>query len=215
MVIRRRVPRSTKRIDVTRLPEDVVALIDALESGENVIVTRDGESIATISSTVDVLQGAIVDRDTPEEANDRPPIDYDDVTVVATAMKLSKAARVSLSAQLGADYIVLDMLAAPATADVLLAPPASPQLIARLRLMFPKARVIITEIEDHELGVNYQGPLRRLFNVGADAYLPATSVPRLARQLDYILTHGLQLTDGLATPREIAPAMEPPASEDD
>ncbi|MEV2271727.1 hypothetical protein [Nonomuraea africana] len=215
MVIRKRAPRSTQRIDVTCLPENVVALIDALEPGENLIVTRDGESIATISSTIDVLQGAIVDRDTPEEANDQPPIDYDNVTVVATAMKLSKAARMSLSTQLGADYIVLDMLAAPATADVLLAPPGSPQLIAGLRSMFPKARVIITEIEDHELGVNYQGPVRRLLNAGADAYLPATSIPRLAKQLDYTLTHGLQLTGGIATPREIAPAAKPPDPEDD
>ncbi|WP_371786354.1 hypothetical protein [Streptosporangium subroseum] len=218
MVIRKRAPRSTQRIDVTRLPEEVVALIDALEPGENLVVTRDGESIATISSTINVIQGAIVDRDPPEEAeevNDQPPIDYDGVTVVATAMKLSKAARMSLSTQLGADYIVLDMHAAPATADVLLAPPASPQLIARLRSIFPKARVVITEIEDHELGVNYQGPVQRLLNAGADAYLPATSVPRLARQLDYTLTHGLQLTGGIATPREIAPATEPPDPEDD
>jgi hypothetical protein len=215
MVIRKRAPRSTQRVDVTRLPEDVVALIDALEPGENVVVTRGGASIATISSTVDVVQGAVVDRDAPEEANDQPPIDYDNVTVVATAMKLSKAARMSLSTQLGADYIVLDMRAAPTTADVLLAPAGSPQLIASLRSMFPKARVIITEIEDHELGVNYQGPVQRLLNAGADAYLPATSVPRLARQLDYTLTHGLQLTGGIATPREIAPATEPPDPEDD
>ncbi|MEV4180895.1 hypothetical protein AB0J28_05560 [Streptosporangium canum] len=214
MVIRKRA-RSTQRIDVTRLPEDIVALIDALEPGENVVLTRDGASIATISSTVDVVQGAIIDGDTPEEADDQPPIDYDNVTVVATAMKLSKAARMSLSTQLGADYIVLDMLAAPATADVLLAPPGSPQLIASLRSMFPKARIVITEIEDHELGVKYQGPVRRLLNAGADAYLPATSVPRLARQLDYTLTHGLQLTGGIATPREIAPATEPPDPEDD
>ncbi|SFI29102.1 hypothetical protein SAMN05216275_102299 [Streptosporangium canum] len=218
MVTRKRAPRPAQRIDVTHLPEDVVALIDALEPGENLVLTRDGAPIATISSTVDVVQGAIVDRDTPQEADDQPPIDYDNVTVVATAMKLSKAARMSLSTQLGADYIVLDMLAAPATTDVLLAPPGSPQLIGSLRSMFPKARVIITEIEDHELGVNYQGPIRRLLNAGADAYLPATSVPRLARQLDYTLTHGLQLTGQITTPREIAPATQPtqpPDPEDD
>ncbi|MFF5212305.1 hypothetical protein [Streptosporangium sp. NPDC000396] len=213
-MIRKRAARPTRRIDVARLPEDIVALIDTLQPGENLVITRDGQSIAMISSTIDVLQGAIVDRDTPEEANDQPSIDYDNVTVVATAMKLSTAARVSLSTQLGVDYIVLDMHAAPATADVLLAPPGSPQLIASLRSMFPKARVIITEIEDHELGVNYHGPVRRLLNAGADAYLPATSVPRLARQLDYTLTHGLQLTGGIATPLEIAPATEPPDPKD-
>ncbi|OUC95881.1 hypothetical protein CA984_17060 [Streptosporangium minutum] len=213
-MIRKRAARPTRRIDVTRLPEDIVALIDALQPGENLAVTRDGHSIATISSTVDMLQGVIVDRGTPEEADDQPPIDYDSVTVVATAMKLSAAARMSLSTQLGADYVVLDMHAAPATADVLLAPPGSPQLIASLRSMFPKARVIVTEIEDHELGVDYHGPVRRLLNAGADAYLPATSVPRLARQLDYTLTHGLQLTGGVATPLEIAPTTEPPDPDD-
>jgi hypothetical protein len=207
-VIRKRAAQPTRRIDVAGLPEDIVALIDALQPGENLVVTRDGASIATISSSVDVVQGAIVDRD-------QPPIDYDGVTVVATAMKLSKAARMSLSTQLGADYIVLDMHAAPATADVLLAPPASPQLIARLRSIFPKARVIITEIEDEELGVNYQGPVQRLLNAGADAYLPATSVPRLARQLDYTLTHGLQLAGGIATPPAIEATTEPPDPEDD
>ncbi|MEU0564812.1 hypothetical protein ABZ297_05335 [Nonomuraea sp. NPDC005983] len=55
VVIRKRAPRSTQRIDVTRLPEDVVALIDALEPGENLVLTRDGASIATISSTIDVV----------------------------------------------------------------------------------------------------------------------------------------------------------------
>ena len=114
----------------------------------------------------------------------------------------------SLSTQLGADYIVLDMNAAPATADVLLVPAVSPQLIATLRSMFPKARVIVTEIEDKELGVNYQGPVRRLLNAGADAYLPPSTVPHLARQLDYTLNHGHQLVGGVATPLEIAPAAE-------
>ena len=105
------------------------------------------------------------------------------------------------------------MRAAPTTADVLLAPAGSPQLIASLRSMFPKARVVITEIEDEELGVNYQGPVQRLLNAGADAYLPAMSVPRLARQLDYTLTHGLQLTGGIAVPLAIEATTEPPDPE--
>lgn len=200
MVIRKRAPRSTRRIDVTRLPEDVVALIDALGPGENVVLTRDGASIATISSTVDVVQGAIVDRETPDRADEQ---DYEGVTVVATAMALSKKARVALSAQLGPDYVVLDMHAAPATTDVLLVPPVTPQLIARLRSEFPKARVIVTEIEDHELGVQYHGPVRRLLDAGADAYLPPASLPLLARQLDYTLNHGRELAGGAATPLEI------------
>ncbi|WP_225878361.1 hypothetical protein [Spongiactinospora rosea] len=193
-----------------------MALIDALEPGEALAVTRDGQAIATISSTVAVIQGTIVDRDAAEgtdAAEERPPTDYDGVTVVATAMELSAKARTSLSAQLGADYVVLDMNAAPTTADVLLVPSVSPQLIAALRPMFPKARIIVTEIEDSELGVNYQGPVRRLLDAGADAYMPPSNVPHLARQLDYTLTHGNQLVAGVAAPLEIAPATEPSAPE--
>ncbi|MFI7615869.1 hypothetical protein ACIBP6_32090 [Nonomuraea terrae] len=215
MVIRKRAPRSTQLIDVSRLPDDVVALIDALEPGENVVLTRDGASIATISSTVDVVQGAVVDRDAPDEAREQAPIDYESVTVVATAMELSTAARVALSTQLGADYVVLDMHAAPATTDVLLAPPGSPQLITALRSMFPNARVIVTEIEDHELGVQYHGPVRRLLDAGADAYLPPATLPLLARQLDYTLHQGRELAGGAATPLQIAPAVEPADPDDE
>ncbi|MFB9891066.1 hypothetical protein [Planobispora takensis] len=197
-----------QRIDVARLPEDVVALIDALGPGENLVVTRDGASIATISSTVDVVQGAIVDRDASDGANDQEPIDYDGVTVVATAMKLSTAARVALSDRLGADYVVLDMHAAPETTDVLLVPPVSPQLIVMLRSKFPKARVIVTEIEDQELGVQYSGPVRRLLDAGAEAYLPPASLPLLARQLDHTLNHGREIAGGGAAPLQIAPAAE-------
>ncbi|MFI7641714.1 hypothetical protein [Nonomuraea sp. NPDC049400] len=208
MVIRRRAARTTQRIDVTRLPEDIVALIDALEPGESLVVTRDGGSIAAISSTVDVVQGAIVDRDAPDDANDQVPTNYENVTVVATAMELSTAARLALSTQLGTDYVVLDMHAAPKTADVLLVPPGSPQLIGALRSMFPEARVIIAEIEDHALGVQYHGPVRRLLDAGADAYLPPASLSHLARQLDYTLNQGREIAGGAATPLQIAPAVE-------
>ncbi|MEU1722952.1 hypothetical protein [Nonomuraea sp. NPDC005692] len=208
MVRRGRAARPAPRIDVARLPEDVVALVDALEPGESLVLTRDGASIATISSTVDVVQGAVVDRGAPDEPDDPPPVGHDDVTVVATAMELSNAARVALSDRLGADYVVLDMHAAPATADVLLVPAGSPQLIAGLRSMFPKARVVVTEIEDPELGVRYHGPVRRLLDAGADAYLPPATVPLLARQLDHVLGQGRELTGGATAPLQIAPAAD-------
>jgi hypothetical protein len=41
-------------------------------------------------------------------------------------------------------------------------------LIGNLRSMFPKARVIIAEIEDDVLGVSYHGPVRRLLDAGAE-----------------------------------------------
>ncbi|MEU4765138.1 hypothetical protein AB0H12_17965 [Actinosynnema sp. NPDC023794] len=174
-------------IDANRLPEDVVGLIDALGPGGSLVVTRGGSPIATVTATA----GPRVD------AGPGPSVH--DVTVVATAMKLSRSARASLSAALGDDYIVLDLHAAPKTADVLLAPPGSPQLIGLLRSMFPKARVIVTEVEDDGLAVSYHGPVRRMLDAGADGYLTSTTIPRLARQLDHDVTRRRRLDAGGGT----------------
>jgi antitoxin (DNA-binding transcriptional repressor) of toxin-antitoxin stability system len=185
------------RIDVTHLPEDVVGLIDDLGPGEDLVITRDGNPVAVISSTAF------------SRANTgQPPVDYGNVTVVATAMKLSTSARTALSAELGADYIVLDLHSAPTTADVLLVPPASPQLIGNLRSMFPAARVIVAEIEDPELGVSYHGPVRRMLDAGADTYLASTTIPRLAEQLDQTITQH-QIAGDPAARLEIEPPQHP------
>lgn len=183
-------------IDVTRLPEEVVALIEALGPGEELTVTRNDRAIATIPSTRNTHDDAVIGHGTPDKPAEAA---YGDVTVVATAMKLSASARRSLSAELGTDYIVLDMHTAPTTADVLLVPPVSPQLIASLRSMFPSARVIVTEIEDPELGVSYLGPIRRMLDAGAETYLAATAIPRLAKQLDHAVTRRDQLTDSASS----------------
>jgi hypothetical protein len=195
---------AARRIDVTRLPEDVVALIDALGPGEDLVITRDGDEIATILSTKDAFDDAVTD---PDLSTEQPSTD--NVTVVATAMKLSAPARLTLSAELGTDYIVLDMHAAPTTTDVLLVPPSSPQLIRGLRSLYPKARVIVTEIEDEELGVSYHGPVRRMLDAGAETYLTSTTVPRLASQLNRAITQRHQLTGGSTEQLAIESATEP------
>jgi len=68
-------------VDVTRLPADVVALIDTLGPDEELVITRDGDPIATISGTLDFSA--------PDRATEQ--LAYDNMTVVATAMKLSAA----------------------------------------------------------------------------------------------------------------------------
>ena len=73
-------------------------------------------------------------------------------------MRLSEVARRRLSDEFGADYIVLDLHEAPTTTDVLLTHPVSPQLLGMLRHQFPSARVLITEIEDEELGIILRVP---------------------------------------------------------
>jgi antitoxin (DNA-binding transcriptional repressor) of toxin-antitoxin stability system len=188
--------RAIWQIDVTRLPEDVVELIDALRPGDGVVIMRDGNPIAAISSARSA---------TTDDAAEQSSADEDDVTIVATAMKLSVPARAALSAELGTNYIVLDMNAAPATADVLLAPPVSPQLVGKLQAMFPKARIIITEVEDYDLKVNYRGPVRRMLDAGADTYLSSTTIPRLAEQLDRTITERRQIDAGATGRLEIGP----------
>lgn len=196
---------ATRRIDVTRLPDDVVELIDALGPGDDLVITRDGDAIATMSSTCGVIDDAVINPGAPDQA-EPPSMAYEDVTVVATAMKLSASARAALAAELGAGYIVLDMHKAPRTADVLLMPPTSPQLIGSLQSMFPKARVIVAEFEDPDLGVSYQGPIRRLLDAGAETYLAATAIPRLANQLDHTITRRAELTDSATPQLEIEPS---------
>ncbi|MFE9748854.1 hypothetical protein ACFYOT_28445 [Saccharothrix saharensis] len=192
------------RIDAASLPAELVALIERLGPGDEVVVTRDGRAIATISGTGD----AVVADGVPAP----PVMDYGDVTVVATAMKLSASARAALSAELGPDYIVLDMHAAPTTADVVLVPPGSPQLIGALRSLYPRARVVIAEIEDRELGISYRGPVRRMLEAGAETYLMSSTIPVLARQLDQAVTQRPRLGDGVAARLQIEAGPEPSAS---
>lgn len=156
------------------LPEEVQALIAGLGPGERVVLGRGAAPVAEIRGL-----------DEPRVGFDDG---FDDVTVVATAMKLSASARRALSGSLGEGYIVLDMHAAPATADVVLVPPSSPQLIGGLRSMFPDARIVIAEVEDDVLGVSYRGPVHRMLDAGAEVYLPPVTIPRLAGQLDRVVT---------------------------
>ncbi|MEU8817549.1 hypothetical protein [Actinoplanes sp. NPDC048796] len=166
-------------IDAASLPGDVVELIEALRPGEELVVMRAGAPIGTITGNVVV----------PRRPEIEPlPAGRDDVTVVATAMKLPEQARAALSERLGAGYIVVDMHDAPETADVLLVPPISPQLIGCLRSTFPQARVVVTEIEDDDLGVRYLGPIRRMLDAGAETYLTSSTIPSLAAQLDQAVT---------------------------
>jgi hypothetical protein len=72
--------------------------------------------------------------------------------------------------------------------------------------MFPKARVIIAEIEDDVLGVGYRGPVRRMLDAGAGTYLTSTTIPRLAKQLDHTVTQRHQITGGATARLEIEPS---------
>jgi antitoxin (DNA-binding transcriptional repressor) of toxin-antitoxin stability system len=194
--------RGARSVELGRLPDEVAELIATLAPGACLVVTSGGEPVATITAAGSApLEGVVIsgraDSEDAGEASDDEP----GVTVVATTMKLSDSARTKLSAELGAEYIVLDMHAAPSTADVLLVPPISPQLLGNLRQMFPSARVVVAELDDPELGISYRGPVRRMLDSGAEMYLATTTVPSLARQLGQAVSAKGELGAGAAQRR--------------
>ena len=182
------------RIELDDLPPEVRALLEAAVVGEEVTLTRGSEPLGTLSFTPRVLQGAVLHVDDEADEDEPATPHTEGVTVVATAMRLSKAVRARLSEEFGDDYLVIDMKQAPRTADVLLVPPGTPQLVHGLRDMFPDARVVVTEIEDDELGVSYAGQVGRMLDAGASAYLP----PRPIAQVAAGVRHHLAQAEGAA-----------------
>jgi hypothetical protein len=64
-----------------------------------------------------------------------------------------------------------------------LAPSCSPQCVAALKRAYPTARIVVVELEDWDFNVSLPGPVKRVLNAGADAYLLADSIEQLAQQL--------------------------------
>jgi histidine triad (HIT) family protein len=100
--------------------------------------------------------------------------------VVVTAMPLSKEARSDLSDMLGDGYLVVDIKQAPSTANILLTPVVSGQLLGSLRRMFPDARILFTELRDDGYGINFPGPLSRIAAQGPDGYFVAHELGALS-----------------------------------
>ena len=166
-----------------------------MEMGE-VEIVRSGERVGTLAYQSAILEGVLL---TPaEERSPDQAREPEGVTVVATTMLMSDGARSRLRDAFGPSYLVLDVADAPPTADVVLTHPVSPQLLGSLRGMFPQARIIVTEIEDDELGVSAPGPVSRLLDAGASAYLPPRPLREVAANVHAYLTGSgaPQLTSG-------------------
>ena len=170
--------RAPRRLDLQQLPRAVADALERALAGEDVALVRGDELLGTLSVRPAVLEGQLLAG--PTGAREERPV-REDVAVVATAMELSRTARERLAEQFGEGFLVLDLHEAPSSADVLLVPPISPQLLGALRAQFPSARVLVAEIEDEELGVHYAGPVTRMLEAGADAYLPPRPVDEVAR----------------------------------
>ena len=174
-------------LDLESLPPDLRKVVESALLGMDVTVARGGRELGVLTFRSTVLEGVVMP--TSGLAWQETPVP-EGVTVVATAMNLPKAARRRLSDEFGSDYIVLDLNEAPDTADVLLVHAVSPQLLGLLQARFPRARVLITEIQDDELGVNLTGPVSRLLEAGATAYLPPRPVSELAADVRAYLADG-------------------------
>jgi len=161
-----------------------------MEMGE-VEIVRSGERVGTLAYQSAVLEGVLL---TPaEEGSPDQAREPEGVTVVATTMLMSDGARSRLRDAFGPSYLVLDVADAPPTADVVLTHPVSHQLIGRWTVMFPRARILVTEILDEEFGLDVRGPVGRLMDAGADAYLPRRPVEQIAHDVHgYLASEGHQ-----------------------
>ena len=102
------------------------------------------------------------------------------VVVVATAMPLSTAARADLSEMLGEGYAVVDIKQAPSTVNILLTPVVSAQLLGSLRALYPRARILFTELHDDGRRISFAGPLSRIAAQSPDGYFVAHALDALA-----------------------------------
>ena len=192
-------------LDLAKLPEQVRTAIESIMEQGEVEIVRSGEPVGTVAYQSAVLEGVVLPP--AEESSPDQVREAEGVKVVATTMRLSDAARTRLSDAFGPSYLVLDFADAPSTADVVLTHPVSRQLINRWTLMFPQARILVTEILDEELGLDVRGPVGLLMDAGADAYLPRRPVEQVARDVHgYLASQGrAELVAGEAPVLKIGP----------
>jgi hypothetical protein len=132
--------------------------------------------------------------------------------IVVTALDLKQPAREALAQRLGPGHVVVDIRDAGNSADIVLIPPASPQLVGALRAMFPDAQLLITEFTDDEFGVDFSGPVGRSVGSGVDGYFVVPTLDELAtvtRQAGSHPTTRGRLTTGPSTSRQVGAASQP------
>lgn len=100
---------------------------------------------------------------------------------VVTALPLKLAARARLAELLNAR--VVDVREVVDQPDLVLTPSSSPQLIGALSRTYPGSRIVVVELDDWEFDIELPGPVKRLLNNGAAAYVVADSLEDLAHKL--------------------------------
>ena len=176
-------------LDLDDLDPVASAWLERLVSAGSMLLHRGGNSLGAVSFTPSVLEGLeglVVSGPDPSDKT-RTDALPDGVKVLATTMKLKPEARERLRESFGPEWVVLDFHDAPDTADVVLTAAHSHQLIRRWTLLFPQAQIIVTEILDDRFGLDVGGPVGRLLDAGAHAYLPPRPLDQVARNIQSYL----------------------------
>ena len=186
-------------LDLNDLDPSARRWFERLIAGESMALHRGEESLGNVSFTPSVLEGIVVAA-ASSSSGTRAETLPDGVKVLATTMTLSTEARERLRESFGPDWVVLDFHDAPDTADVVLTGAHSPQLIHRWTLLFPQAQIIVTEILDDEFDLDVGGPVGRLMDAGAAAYLPPRPLQQVAQNVQTYLASRARQELGTAAP---------------
>lgn len=174
-------------VDLDSLELGVRAWMERLVASGSVLLRRDGATIGALTFSPAVLEGNVIPAAAAAEHASGPGDLREGTKVLATTMRLSGRARDVLRQSFGPDWVILDFHDAPDTADVVLTAPHSRQLTHRWSLLFPYAQIIVTEILDPELGLDIAGPVGRLLDAGAHAYLPPRPLEQVAENVQTYL----------------------------
>ena len=169
-------------VDLDTLDSGRRVWVEDLVTSGSVLPRAEGKTLGTLTYSSAILEGSILPGPVTDHV-DRPDDLREGTKVLATTMRLSGRARDLLRQSLGPDWVVLDLHDAPDTADVVLTSAHSPQLTHRWTLLFPNAQIIVTEIYDPELGLDISGPVGRLLDAGAHAYLPPRPLEQVAENV--------------------------------
>jgi hypothetical protein len=173
-------------IDLDALDAGRRAWLQGLMASGSVLLRQDGTTAGTLVYAPAVLEGELLPA-SPTTHTDAPGDLREGPKVLATTMRLSGRARELLRESFGRDWVVLDFHDAPDTADVVLTSPYSPRLIHRWSELFPHAQIIVTEILDPDLCLDIAGPVGRLLDAGAHAYLPPRPLEHVAENVQIYL----------------------------
>ncbi len=131
---------------------------------------------------------------------------------LVVAFPLGADAVAVLAERLGGDFALRDIRAEGPAADIVLAPPCSPQAIGHLKGQYPGAALVIVELDDLLRNVRLGGPVSRSLDAGADAYYVAPSTEALGEFLSALPLAGREAIVAMDQPVALPPARASDAS---